>query len=56
MNKVTMTAAGVLAGMVVAGTVGMIVGGRSETKRLIKKTANAARNVTDTVQSKMHMK
>ena len=47
MNKVTMTAAGLLAGMVVGGTVGMLVGGKRETRRVVKKTAKAARAIGD---------
>lgn len=56
MNKATMTAVGVVAGMVVGGTVGMIVGGKSETKRLLKKTTCAAKHMGDMVQAKMHMR
>ncbi|MBQ2757685.1 MAG: hypothetical protein IJF31_04290 [Clostridia bacterium] len=47
MNKATMTAAGLLAGMVVGGTVGMVVGGKRETRRVVKKTAKAARAIGD---------
>jgi len=42
--------------MVVGGTVGMIVGGKSETKRLLKKTACTARHMGDMMQAKMHMR
>jgi hypothetical protein len=55
MNKVTMTAVGLLTGMVVGGTVGMIVGGKSETKRLIKKTTCAARRMSEAAQNKIHL-
>ena len=55
MNKATMTAVGLVTGMVVGGTVGMIVGGKSETKRLLRKTTCAARHMGDMVQQKMKM-
>ncbi len=56
MNKLAMTAAGILAGMAVAGTVGVIMGGKKETRRFVKKTETMMHNVGDTLQSKMHMK
>ena len=56
MNKATMTAAGIITGMVVGGAVGMVVGGKRETRRMVKKTAQAARAMGDMVQSRMHMK
>ncbi len=50
MNKAVMTTAGLLAGMVVGGTVGMVVGGKRETRRVVKKTAQAARAMGDMVR------
>ena len=47
MNKVTMTAAGLLAGMVVGGTVGLVVGGKKESRRLVKKTTKTAHAMGD---------
>jgi hypothetical protein len=47
MNKLTMTAAGVLAGMVVGGTVGMVLGGKRETRRVMRKTRKAAHAIGD---------
>ena len=57
MNKATMTAAGLLAGMVVGGTVGMVVGGKRETRRMVKKTEKAVRAMGDMMPAmKMRMK
>ena len=55
-NKATMTAAGLLAGMVVGGTVGMVVGGKRETRRMVKKTEKAVRAMGDMMPAKMRMK
>ena len=56
MNKVTMTAAGLLAGMVVGGTLGMVSGGKRETRRMVKKTEKAVRAMGDMLPGKMKMK
>jgi hypothetical protein len=56
MNKVTMTAAGLLAGMVVGGTLGMVAGGKRETRRMVKKTEKAVRAMGDMLPGKMKMK
>jgi len=56
MKKVTMAAASMITGMVVGGAVGMVVGGKSDTRRAMKKTAKAARAVGDVVGNRIHMK
>ena len=56
MNKATMTAAGIITGMVVGGAVGMVVGGKRETRRMVKKTEKAVRAMGDMMPAKMRMK
>lgn len=47
MNKVGMAATGLLLGMVVGGTAGMVLGGKRETQRVVKKTMKAAHAIGD---------
>ena len=47
MNKVTMAATGLLVGMVAGGTVGMVLGGKRETRRVMRKTMKAAHAIGD---------
>ncbi len=47
MNKVGIAGAGLLIGMVVGGTAGMVLGGKRETQRVMKKTMKAAHAIGD---------
>ena len=47
MNKVGMAGAALLLGMVVGGTAGMVLGGKRETQRVMKKTMKAAHAIGD---------
>ena len=53
MTKTMIAAAGVLAGMAVAGTVGVLASNKKELKKLAKKTVKAADAVGDMVEDKM---
>ena len=53
MNKAMIAAAGMLAGMAVAGTVSILAGNGKEVKKLAKKTVKAADAVGDMVGDKM---
>ena len=53
MTKTMIAAAGVLAGMAVAGTVSVLAGSGKDLKKLAKKTAKAADAVGDMVGDKV---
>ena len=53
MTKTMIAAAGVLAGMAVAGTVGMLTNGKKEMKKMAKKTARVADAVGDKIEDTM---
>ena len=49
MTKTMIAAAGMLAGMAVAGTVGLLANNKKDLKKIVKKTAKAADAVEDMV-------
>lgn len=56
MGKAMMTAAGVAAGVALAGTVGMLLsGGKIKPRRVAKKTAKAMNTVGDVMQNAARM-
>lgn len=56
MEKMMMSAAGLAAGMVIAGTVGVLVSkGRLKPRKLAKKTAKAMNRVEDAMQNAARM-
>ncbi len=57
MNKVVMTTAGILAGMVVAGTVGLLMSeSKAKPRKLAKRAANAVESMGETIGTLMKMK
>ena len=53
MTKTMIAAAGMLAGMAVAGTVGLLTNNKKELKKIAKKTAKAADAVGDMVEDRV---
>ena len=52
MGKAMMTAAGVVAGMAIAGTVGaLMINGKLKPRRMVRKTAKAMDNIGDAMQN-----
>lgn len=52
MGKAMMTAAGVVAGIAIAGTVGVLMSnGRMKPRKIAKKTAKAMDNIGDAMQN-----
>lgn len=52
MGKAMMTAAGVVAGMAIAGTVGVLMSsGKLKPRRMVRKTAKAMDNIGDAMQN-----
>lgn len=53
MTKTMIAAAGMLAGMAVAGTVGLLANNKKDLKKIVKKTAKAADAVEDMVGDRL---
>ena len=52
MGKAMMTAAGVVAGMAIAGTVGVLMSsGKLKPRRMVRKTTKAMDNIGDAMQN-----
>ena len=57
MNKAVMTAAGILAGMAVAGTVGLLMSeSKAKPRKITKRAANAVESMGETISSLMKIK
>lgn len=53
MTKTMIAAAGVLAGMAVAGTVGVLTNGKKDLKKMARKTAKVADAMGDKIEDTM---
>ena len=53
MKKSAVKTMGILTGIVVAGAVGMVIGGKSETRRFMKKTARMLEDMGEKIHDKM---